>query len=368
MHKHYSDDDKTLHSLLAHTDLLDGIDTDSLTYPENITNIEVSYPTDGYRFLHEAAIIAYKGRLFASWYNNPSHELNGYTPIRGCYSDDGGITWSQPETIAEDKTGRLLYCPPVYGIDDGRLYMLMNTMVGADLIHSLELYIYNESSEKFDFLWSKPIPFKLNTNVVHLDNGKLMLPGRIAELDKFPNTPAVLISDSGHIDADWRLVYIQPNGDMPDGSALVHPEISAICDGCDITMFCRDDKRRVPLVYYSHDYGESWSKAHSHDIPFSNSKIYSGRLSDGRRYVIGNLYPGRSKLALFTGDADKRTFNKGYIIHDGRDEKLGYGLKWHYPAVTEDNGRLYIICTVSIENTSPEERGAVVSIVEMNNE
>ena len=81
--------------------------------------------------------------------------------------------------------------------------MLINEMVSADHIHALDLYVFQEEKDCFEFLWSKPIPFKLNTNVYKMANGKLLLPGRIAELDGFPNTPAVLISDSGKIDDDY---------------------------------------------------------------------------------------------------------------------------------------------------------------------
>ena len=155
--------------------------------------------------------------------------------------------------------------------------MLINEMVSADHIHALDLYVFQEEKDCFEFLWSKPIPFKLNTNVYKMANGKLLLPGRIAELDGFPNTPAVLISDSGKIDDDWRLVYIQENGDLPDGSKLVHPEITAIIEDNKIAMFSRDDERKVPLVYLSQDYGETWSDAFSYDIPFQIQKYMRAR-------------------------------------------------------------------------------------------
>ena len=46
-------------------------------------------------------------------------------------------------------------------------------MVSADHIHALDLFVFDEESDKFIQLWSKPIPFKLNTNVVKLNNGYL---------------------------------------------------------------------------------------------------------------------------------------------------------------------------------------------------
>ncbi|MBO5019987.1 MAG: helix-turn-helix transcriptional regulator, partial [Clostridia bacterium] len=159
--------------------------------------ISVHEPDERFGFLHEAAIIEYHGVLYASWYNCHKTELKGYTPICGKRSYDGGKSWSELEILCEDKNEKIMYCPPVFGICEDKLYMLVNQMVAPDHMHSLDLYLLNNETEKFEFLWSRPIPFKLNTNVVSLPNGKLMLPGRIAELDGFPITPAVLISDSG---------------------------------------------------------------------------------------------------------------------------------------------------------------------------
>ncbi len=173
-------------------------------------------------------------------------------------------------------------------------------------MHSLDLYSFDENDQKFHFRRRSPIPFKLNTNVVHLPNGKLLLPGRIAEMDGFPTTPAVLIADSGKMDGEWRLVKIQKDGHMPDGSHLLHPELSAIAEDSALCMFCLNDGRQISLLYRSDDLGEHWRGPFQHDIPFINSKIYSGTLSDGRNYAIGNIFrPGRDSawnrdhLAIF---------------------------------------------------------------------
>lgn len=357
---HYNKNDLALYKLLPQEKLLDGVTPQELDFCPEAQTYEVHFPTSEYSFLHETAVIEYHGVLFASWYNNHGVELSGRTPLRGRKSTDGGKSWSEVETYADDATGRIKYCPPVYGICDDKLYMLVNEMyIKPDHMHALNLYIYDEENDKFKFLWSRPIPFKLNTNVYKLSNGKLMLPGRIAKPDGFPNTPAVLISDSGKIDAEWRLVKIQENGDLPDGSQLEHPELSAITDGENITMFCRDDYRNVPLIYKSADSGESWSGPYSHDIPFSNSKIYSGTLKNGRNYVIGNLYPGRSKLAIFFTKPYEKSFSSGYILQNGKSNLLGYGNTWHYPCAYEANGMLYVIYSAD----SDKGRGAVITAI-----
>lgn len=338
---------------------------------ENISNIKIESvsifePNDRFEFLHEAAIIEYKDVIYASWYNNIKTELCGYTPICGKRSYDGGKTWSELEIIAHDESEKILYCPPVYGICDGKLYMLMNQMVGADLIHSLDLYVLNEETDKFEILWSKPIPFKLNTNVVTLPNGKLLLPGRIANLDDFPNTPAVLISDSGKIDADWRLVKISQNGDLPDGSKLIHPEISVIVDRDTLYMFNRHDSSRVPLLYISKDYGETWSNMLSHDIPYIPSKIYTGSLSNKKHYLIANEYVKefvRSKLVVYLTGKDDMLFKTRIVLADyPLESKDGEPYACHYPAACEYGGKLYIIATNSYRNAG---RGAILFIINL---
>ena len=315
---------------------------------QDIQSIPVCVPDNSFKFLHEAAIIEYNNVLFASWYHCPEKELEGYTPICGKRSFDGGKTWSDLEFICKGKNEKIMYCPPVYGICDGKLYMLVNQMVAPDHIHSLDLYTLNTETDKFDLLWSKPIPFKLNTNVVTLPNGKLMLPGRVGELDGFPNTPAVLISDSGKIDTEWRLVKIASNGTLPDGTEFVHPEISVICAEDILYMFNRNDRRRVPLVYISKDCGETWSDAITYDIPCIPSKIYCGSLSDGRHYLICNTEKlNRNKLEVYFTNDESVEFTKKLTLFD-TDEDMWGGM--HYPAAPEYNGYLYVIATKGYEN------------------
>jgi len=362
MLKHFGKEDEILSKMLPHMQLLRGIDPDRLAINEKVRSYTVSAPTEEWQFLHEAAVIEHKGLLYVAWYNNPERELNGRTPIRWSTSEDEGKTWTDPKVLADDESAKILYCPPVFGVEDGKLYMFINEMVSADHMHALDLYVLNEEKAEFERLWSRPIPFKLNTNVYRLSNGKLMLPGRIAELDGFPNTPAVLISDSGRINAEWRLVHIAPDGALPDGAKYVHPELSAVIDGETVWIFCRNDERKVPIVYVSKDNGETWSAPVAHDIPFSGSKIYSGTLSDGRNYVIGNLYPGRDRLAIFFSRVGEMQFDEGFLLQDGYSKELGYGgPQWSYPVAHEWNGKLYVIYSAHREEGN--RRGAAISVI-----
>lgn len=358
------DKDMVLYSMMPRLTLLDGPYAEPCLDGENADTYPVTLADSRYSFLHEAAIIEYKGVLFNAWYNSRKMELMGETPIRFARSFDGGKTWTEPKVVANDDSGKLIYCPPVFGIDNGRLYMFLNEMIRGDHIHALDLYVYSEENDGFELVWSRPVPFKLNTNVYTLPNGKLMICGRIGELDKFPLTPAVLISDSGRIDAEWRVVKLQEDGRLPDGAEYIHPETTAIvCDGR-VYVFSRNDRRALTTVYISEDNGESWSKPHSVDIPFSDSKIYSGTLRDGRNYLIGNLRPGRKKLVLYISKKKTMVFDRSIVLQDGLSEKLGWGLEWHYPCAVETDGKLYITYTSNIDETRIL-RNLVVSVIDV---
>ena len=342
------------------------------SYPIIEKNIVYEPNTRDGLFLHEAAIVEFKGVLYASWYNCPEIELHGYTPICGKRSYDGGKTWTKIETIAADKSGAILYCPPVYAVCEDKLYMLMNQMVAPDHIHSLDLYVLDPQSDRFVFLWSRPIPFKLNTAPLLLPNGSLMLPGRIGELDGFPNTPAVLISDSGLVDAEWRLVKIAENGNLWDGTKLVHPEMTAMLAGDVIYMIARNDQRNAPLLYLSEDYGNSWSEAYTFDLPIISTKMYCGNLSDGRCYIVANVVNGtnreemfkRSKLVLYLSEKNTMRFDEEILLYEAGESGIPDSVFCHYPAAVESEGTLRIIATVSYRGDGEgEQRGAVLFTV-----
>lgn len=355
-----------LKSMLPEIEFLDAnVDIERLQTSDRIKTYFVSKPSKDLKFLHEAAIIEFHGKLIAAWYNNKKIELTGYTPIRFAVSENEGANWSAPKTVVGDVSEKILYCPPIFGTDSDCLYMFLNQMVAPDHIHSLDLYIYNEYENSFEFVRSEVIPFKLNTNVYKMDNGKLIIPGRFGELDGFPQIPGVLISDSGKIDAEWRQVKITEGKVLPDNSEFIHPEVSLIINKNRIYAFCRNDKRNVPIVFLSDDYGEHWTGANTLDIPFSSSKIYSGTLSDGRNYVIGNFTADRKALYILFSSVGEMKFNKGFVLQDGFSKELDCGYQWSYPAACESNGKLYVIYTVSYNKE--QERGAVVSVIDINN-
>ncbi len=359
-----TEQDKILFSKMDYIELTDNSVIKNIAKNKAVKSYSVTVPNEEFSFLHEAAVIEFNGKLFAAWYNNQKFELNGRTPIRFSTSIDSGKSWTEPKIVADDKSGTILYCPPVFGVQSGKLYMFLNQMIKPDHMHSLDLYIYDETKDNFKMLWSRPIPFKLNTNVYTLPSGKLMLVGRVGELDNLPTIPAIMLSDNGKIDTEWRLIKLQENDLLPDGEKFIFPETSAIVMDENIYVFCRNDRRNVPILYISKDGGETWSKPLVHNIPLLSSKIYSGTLDDGRNYVIGNINDGRKQLAIFFTKPNSMKFDKGILLQNNYNEQLKLGYTWHYPCAHEADGKLYIIYTVCYDETNLK-RGAVISVIDL---
>ena len=76
---YYIDGDIRLASPLTSVSFL--ADTTADLPTDTVETVIVNPPDEEFGFLHEAAIIEFGGALYASWYNCPAHELNGYTPI-----------------------------------------------------------------------------------------------------------------------------------------------------------------------------------------------------------------------------------------------------------------------------------------------
>lgn len=366
----FSEQDAELFEHLEKFSLTGGNTPVELPLPPEARERVVRVPDENYSFLHEAAIYGFHGKLFAAWYACPKTELCAEAAILFRISADGGESWGEEKLLITDKTGKLLYCPPVFGEENGKLYMLVNEMVSADHMHALDWFIYDEKTENFKLVKTLPLPFKLNTNVVTLENGNLFLPGRIAALDAFPVTPAAMISENG-VTGDWTVYKMQEDGSLFGGASLVHPECTTIEKDGELFTFCRDDQRRVPLGYRSSDGGKSWSGPYAIDLPFIASKIYAGRLSDGRYYAVGNTPQAadtgwgndRTKLVLYVSEQNEWIFRKGYVLFDGVSENNPQAHAWHYPACCEFGGALHIVYSVNYGHQSESRRGgAVISI------
>ncbi len=310
-----------------------------------------------YKFLHDCAITAYHGKLYTAWYNCPAREMAESSVIRGRVSSDGGETWSAIRVLAEDPEIKYMYVPPAFGIcpETDKLYLLVSRMTGNDVMKDWEIFELDETSGDWTKVRTLPQPFLPNTPVFRRGDGKLIVGGRVApEPGTCPEIPAVAISDSGAIDAPWRIVRIHDRIKAPDRKNYF-PETALIVDGMEITAFVRHNSG-APLLYESNDGGETWSNPVYHNIPDGASKVAAGILSDSSRWLLANLPPidgvRRSMLALYRTEPGSKEFTRVSWLRNGIDTELDAAPEWSYPAAVEWGGYLYVMCTSAKKNAA----------------
>jgi hypothetical protein len=107
-------------------------------------------------------------------------------------------------------------------------------------------------------------------------------------------------------------------------------------------VFWRDEGASCRVyVNHSDDGGLTWSTPLLSDIPDSMSRLYAGRLSDGRFYLVNNAIPtllDRRPLVLLLSD-DGVQFNDVVMINDSPSEMRRKGL-------LKINGHQYPCCLV----------------------
>ena len=115
----FSQEDVALFDKLEKFSLTGGSLPPEFPLPSSAKETILRIPDEKYSFLHEAVIYSFQGVLFAAWYACPKTELHGEAAIQFRVSKDGGKTWEEEKTLITDKTGAILYCPPVFGEEDG---------------------------------------------------------------------------------------------------------------------------------------------------------------------------------------------------------------------------------------------------------
>ncbi len=322
---------------------------DDLLYPAGIQHGVVHRAgNDGYRFLHDCAIVAHEGLLFAAWYNCPEGEIAGESLIRGRRSIDGGKTWSDVEVIAADHDRKGVFYVPVQFLSmGGTLCAYVSTMTGHDRVVSCEAFRLGSSGALSDWVPAGTIAplFLPNAAPVRAADGKLLMAGRCAaRLGQLPTIPAVARSTTPF--GEWEVVRLLPRGVLPDGRSLKYPETTLIAEDANVTAFVRNE-HGFALVFLSTDSGRTWRGPFEQDMPLGAAKMCSGILSTGQRYIVFSTPSDgyRDLLTIAVSRSDEPEFCAVLKVAHGFSETLGCGPEWSYPSAVEFDGTLFIVYT-----------------------
>ena len=129
-----------------------------------------------------------------------------------------------------------------------------------------------------------------------------------------------------------------------------------------IWLFLRDGSFSCRLALtWSEDEGETWSKPLSTDFPNTSSRIFAGKLNDGRYYLAGNNYDrllDRRHLLLAMSE-DGQTFDRMHTIVSGDTSRRIEGKHkedgYHYPNCFVDGDKLFVTYSVNKENIEVTE-------------
>lgn len=329
-----------------------------LSPPDAVTHVTVDAPRDGrYTFLHGAAIVSHKGRLYANWANSPVDENSPDETLQGSTSTDGGLTWAPRQMIARAPEGGLNLSHAAYLSLNGQLWTFaarfgaMREGVGVNFPDlRVEAFALDDKTSRWTSrgivardMWPYVEPIRLRT-------GNWITAGQGTS-----GEPGVLISDGNDV-TRWRTIRIPMSPDMPQGYG--ETTLLPIAGGRELLALVRPGGGiGVAWASVSRDGGETWTPTRRTNYPIGIAKMYAGRLSTGQPYVVAN-FPAlgrsdRDTLVIAVGKPGEDTVGRIYQVRSGAPRPAYAGFakvaQFSYPYAHEHDGKLYIVYSVGKE-------------------
>ena len=269
-----------------------------------------------YKFLHGAAIVHFKGTLFANWANSPIDENKAHETLQGRRSTDGGKTWSELEVIGSDLPGADRRSHAAYLKHKGQLWTFAARFGTGDEPAKrfkglqAEAFVLNEKTDKWD---SKGIVMKNcwpYEEPVLMGNGNYIVAGQ----DK-DGKPVCAISHGDDL-TQWDTVLIP----YPPAMSFNFGETTVWAEGTEVTAVIRNTTG-VAWVATSIDGGRTWAEARPSNLPMPGSKAYLGMLSTGQLYMVSNL-KNRNTLVVSVGKPGEKSLSSMWRIRHGSSKPV----------------------------------------------
>ena len=328
---------------------------------------EIYHATEqsGFRFSHHPGLIMFKDRLYCSWSNGRAHEDRPDQRVLYSSSADGNI-WSSPEVLAKPPEGVYGSCVAAgFHVHDDRLvaYYTLTHEYPTHNLHNKKNAVWAITSRD-GVNWSQPTKVAAGFYIEAprlLSNGRLFLGGEHAG-DIWKSHQArmrLLYSDSANGIDGWEQAAIDPTGAEPNGLKVfgyTEPCPFVRKDGTIVCPF--RNQSGFLYVSVSRDNGKTWSVPQQTNFPDSMARFNTGRLSDGRIYVINNPGPGRMNRSLLTIalSDDGVLFDRAWIIRaepttqrfNGKGKRDG----WQYPSSLVWKNSLFVAYSVNKEDVA----------------
>jgi len=302
---------------------------------------------------HHSQIAKFRGKYYLAWSNGIVNEEDAGQKVLIASSDDC-LTWSRAIPVLDCAPGEKTAhnCVALYS-DDSRMYIAVMTEETEHDANSTgmrrifpETSVINIYATTDGINWSGAYSFGDNVRWI-FEAPRLTRDNRLMCVCKTKkHGPAVLLWPGKDICSDPEFITVPE----PEGASFPYAEASwyQVDDGR-ILVFWRDEGASCKLyVNYSDDGGNTFSPPVLSDIPDSMSKVYVGRLEDGRYYLCNNAVASlldRGALMLMLSN-DGYRFDKVLMLNDDPVRMRRKGLLktngLQYPCCFVDGSRLII--------------------------
>lgn len=295
---------------------------------------------------HHNQINKFKGKYYFAWSNGFRNEEDGGQRVLIASSDDC-LSWSDPSVVLDVPQGSpwAHNCVAMHSTPDYLYIIIMSeetehdeTVTGMRRIKPEDAYVDTYRSAD-GVTWEKAFSFGKRIKWI-FEAPRLTRDGRLLCICSTKSEgPAMLLWPGNDICQMPEFVRVPE----PEGASFPYGESSWYqLDSGRILVFWRDEGASCRLyVNHSDDGGLTWSIPALSDIPDSMSRLYAGRLNNGKFFIVNNAIGtllDRMPLMLLLSD-DGLVFDQVYMINDTPTVMRRKGL-------LKINGNQYPCCLV----------------------